>query len=140
MKFLGIIVIILFLSGCKSIPATHNPSGIPANELASLTTKSVGFLENEVQAMIVGVYDLAGNQLIGYTSAFEQDRWESVYLEAGTYNIVAICMIGNSYAHPRAIQVIEANAKYDFKCVTEYTKTILGMDKADKASLKIEKI
>ena len=140
MKYLGIIAAIVFLSGCESTPANYNPSALPTNELATLTTKSVGFLENEVQAMIVGVYDLEGKQLIGYTSAFEQDRWETVHLEAGTYNIVAICLLGNSYAHPRTIQVIEAGAKYNFKCVTEYTKNFLGMDKPDKASLKIEKI
>ncbi|TKB44394.1 hypothetical protein [Thalassotalea mangrovi] len=140
MKYLGIITFILFLSGCQSSPATYNPSALPKNKLAMLTTKSVGFLEDEVQAMIVGVYDMDGKQLIGYTSPFEQDRWETVNLEAGTYKIVAICMLGNSYAHPRTIQVIEAGAKYEFKCITEYTKSFLGMDKPDKASLKIQKI
>lgn len=140
LKFISTFAIVLALMGCASTPASFNQSGVPASELAVLTTKSVGLFENEVQAMVVGVYDVSGKQLIGFTSMFEQDRWETVYLEEGVYNIVAICMVGNSYAHPRKLVKIEAKSKYNFKCVTEYSKNFLGMDKPDKATLVVEKI
>lgn len=140
MKRLLLALACFSLAACQSTPAVYNPSGIATNELAELSTKSVGFFENEVQAMIVGVYDPDGKQLIGYTSPLSADRWKTVYLDSGVYTIVAICMLGNSYSHPRAVVAIDAGAKYTYSCLTEYKKNFLGLEQPDKSTLVFKKI
>lgn len=130
-----------FLSGCAVHPATYNASGISSEKLASLTAvETKTFINVDPVAMIVSVFDAEGKRIIGNSSFFEQDRWTEVFLEPGTYRIVANCSWHNAVAFPRATVVVEAGTKYQFKCVAKKIENASWWQNNSAAELVVEKL
>ena len=142
LKHLLLIVSFLLLAGCKSTPGIYNTKNVNTNQLAHLSSGETSMLHAGLRAFIFSVYNDSGKKIIGSSSALsmDQDRWDDVHLEAGTYKIVAICTSGNSFAYPTTKITVESMTKYHFECIPEFEKNFLGLKEIKSMKLDIKKV
>ena len=126
-------IILATISGCASNSHMYNPDGLPIDQLAKVVNYKTKWIEAQHNSFIVRVFDESSNAVVkrSFLEYFLRGDYKSVSLKPGKYYFVFKCHDGYTYAYPRSLVELEAEAEYTVFCerIIEEGGGILGLDK-----------
>ncbi len=139
LKYLYLLIITL-ISGCQTVPAYYNKSGVDDGAMSVIEVKNSSAFHKVMITKIAGVYTSNREKVIGYTSTFEQNEWDSIQLEPGEYIVRASCETTNKFSFPRINIKVKPSTKYILKCKRNFKKNVFGIREIKSFDVKVKSV